>query len=203
MATLHLRPQALESAVLKLLDGAFAPGQLLRNFTNAFLFHKTLQDHPALVLGKVFYQAKQASPMFDCLEVRLDARFGRFFSTGGNLTSRTLELIRHCVGGNPEQPRGEWRASILVAPQVGKRFVKNIRRQIFRRLPIAYAPGDKRIDPFEMKLIQISKLQGVPLRSFHQQTLVYLLRDYFCCRSSDGHRSSDYINWRRVKKSRT
>jgi hypothetical protein len=111
-------------------------------------------------------------------------------------------LIRQCVGGNPEQPRGEWRAPIFVAPQVGKRFVKNIRRQIFRRLPIAYPTGDKRIDPFEMKLIQISKLHGVPLRSFNQQTLVWLFRDYFCCRSSDGHRSSDYINWRRVKKSR-
>jgi hypothetical protein len=203
MATLHLRPQALKSAVLKLLYGAFAPGQLVRNFTNAFLFHKTLQDHPALVFGKVFYQAKQASPMFDCLEIRLDARFGRLSGAGCDFSGGALGLIRYGIGGNPEQPRGEWRASIFVAPQVGKRFVKNIGRQIFRRLPIAHATGDKRIDPFEMKLIQISKLDGVPLRSFHQQTLVCLFRGYFCCRSSDGHRSSDYINWRRVKKSRT
>jgi hypothetical protein len=202
MATLHLHPQALQRAELKLLYGAFATGQLLRNFTNASLLHKTLQDHPALVFGKVFDQPKQASPMFDRLEIRLDARFGRFSRAGCEFSGGALGLIRYGVGGNPEQPRGERRSSIFVAPQVGKRFVKNIRRQIFRRLPIVYATGDKRIDPFEMKLIQISKLHGVPLRSFNQQTLVWLFRDYFCCRSSDGHRSSDYINWRRVKKSR-
>jgi hypothetical protein len=203
MATLHSRPQALESAVLKLLHGAFAPGQLLRNFTNAFLLHETLEDHPALVFGKVFDQSKQASPMFDCLQIRLNTRFRRCSRAGCNFSGGALGLIRYGIGGNPEQPRGEWRASIFVAPQIGKRFVKNIRGQIFRRLPIVYATGDERIYSFEMNLIQVSKLEGVPLRSFNQQTLVWLFRDYFCCRSSDGHRSSDYINWRRVKKSRT
>jgi hypothetical protein len=55
MATLHLRPQALQRAELKLLHGAFAPGQLFRDFTNAFLLHETLEDHAALIFGKVFY----------------------------------------------------------------------------------------------------------------------------------------------------
>jgi hypothetical protein len=203
MATLHLRPQALEGAVLKLLHCAFTPGEILRNFTNTLLLHETLQDHSALVFGKVFDQPKQASPMFDCLQIRLNARLRRHSRSGCGFSGGALGLIRYGIRGNPEQPRGEGRASIFVAQQIGKRFVKNIRRQIFRRLPIVYATGDERIYTFEMKLIQISKLEGVPLRSFNQQTLVWLFRDYFCCRSSDGHRSSDYINWRRVKKSRT
>jgi hypothetical protein len=53
-----------------------------------------------------------------------------------------------------------------------------------------------------MKLIELAKLHRVALRSFHQSTLVCRFCGNLCCRFSGRHRSSDYINWEWIKKSR-
>ena len=102
MATLHLRAQALESAVLKLLHRTFASGQCLRNFTNAFLFHKTLDNHAPLVVRKLFHQSKQARAVFDRLQIGLNAWLGRLAHAGGGLPGGALELVRHRIGGDSE-----------------------------------------------------------------------------------------------------
>src|SRR5215467_8500111 len=59
IGTLHLRPQAFQSAELKLLDRSFASSKLLRNLTNASLLHEALEDHAPLVGGKPVYESKQ------------------------------------------------------------------------------------------------------------------------------------------------
>jgi hypothetical protein len=187
MATLHLLAQALQGSELQLFHRALSPGQLVRNLSNALLLDETLVDHPSLVARKFFDQPKQASTMFDLLQIRLKTRFWRISGANGDLASGALELIRDGVGGNPDQPGGEGRATKFITAQVGQRFLKNVRRQVFRHSSISYTTGDKRIDLFEIKLIEIAKLHWVSLRSFHQQTLVCLFRGYFCCRSSGGH----------------
>src|SRR5712672_1359406 len=125
MATLHLRPQTLQSAELQLFHSALATGQLVRNFSNALLLDETLVDHPSLVVGKFFYEPKQASTMFGLLQIRLNARLRRISSADGDLASGALGLVRDGVGGNPDQPRGEGRASKFIASQVGQRFLEN------------------------------------------------------------------------------
>jgi len=66
--------------------------------------------------------------MFDLLQIRLKTRFRRISSADGDLASGTFGLIRYCVGGNPDQPRREGRASKFIASQVGQRLLENVRR---------------------------------------------------------------------------
>src|SRR5579859_1246703 len=109
--------------------------------------------------------------MFYLLQIRLKTPLRKISRAGGDLPSEALGLISDGVGGNPDQPGAEGRASKFIAAQVGQRSLENVRRQIFRHGSISYTTGDKRIDLFEIKLIEIAELPRVALRSFHQQTL--------------------------------
>src|SRR5260370_27619312 len=149
MATLHLRPQALQSAELQLFHRALATGEFLRNFPNAILLDETLINDSSLIVGKFLDQPKQASPMFDLLQIRWKVWFWRISSADGILASGALGLIRDSVGGNPDQPGGEGRPSKFIAAQVGQRSLENVRSQVFRHSSISYTTGDKRIDLFE------------------------------------------------------
>lgn len=110
MATLHLRPQALQRPELKLLYSPFTPFQLLRNFTNAALFHESPEDHPLLIVRKFVHQPKETGAMLNGFEIRLDAECSEVLLVAGNLASGALKLIGNRIGGNPDQPGSERRA---------------------------------------------------------------------------------------------
>ena len=116
----------------------------------------------------------------------------RVCETGG-LSSGALGLIGHGVGGNSDQPGCERSAAPFIVPQVREGFVENVRGQIFGCVPVAYAPGDKRIDPLKVNFIEMAKVRRVPLRGFDERALVRVFPGNLRRRSSDGHYSSDYI----------
>jgi hypothetical protein len=45
ISTPDLRPKVLQGPELELLHSSFGPPKLLRDFSNALLFDKTLEDH--------------------------------------------------------------------------------------------------------------------------------------------------------------
>src|SRR5256714_11947230 len=71
--TLHLRAQLLQSAELQLLYGSFAAAELLRNFLDAPLLDKTMEDNALLFRGKTIDEAKEPRAVFDGLVVGITA----------------------------------------------------------------------------------------------------------------------------------
>src|SRR2546428_5585439 len=162
MGALHLGPQVLQGAELKLLYGPLAAPELPRNFTNTPLLDEALEDDAALVVGELAHQTKKAGTIFNCFQVRLGAGLGRILGIDPrNLSSGALGLIGHGVGGNSYQPGGERSAAPFIVPQVGESSMENVGGQVFGRVAIAYPPGNKPIDPFKMHFIEIAKLPRV------------------------------------------
>src|SRR5947207_15823233 len=65
IGALHLRTQFFERPELKLLHCALTASELLRDFTNTPLLHKTFNDDPALIRGKLMELANELRTMFD------------------------------------------------------------------------------------------------------------------------------------------
>ena len=171
MGTPHLRPQVLQGAKLKLLYSAFGSSELLRDVTYALLPDETLEDHPALVVRKLVHQTKQAGVIFGRCEIGLNADVDWILESG-NFPSGAFRLIGHGISGDSHQPGCEGSAAPFIVPKICQRFVENVGRQVLGRVAIVYVPGNKRIDPFKMNLIEIAKPGRISLRGFHQEPVL-------------------------------
>ena len=65
MGALHLSPQALNCAELKLLHRSLAPPEFLGNLPDAFLLHEAHVNHPELRFRKPVHQLEQHGAVFD------------------------------------------------------------------------------------------------------------------------------------------
>jgi len=89
MCTLHLHPQALQSAQLELLHGPLGLSHVLRDFTNALLLDETLKDNHPLTRGQLFHQTEKSREILRRFDIRVDGWLGR---VSGSAISREERL---------------------------------------------------------------------------------------------------------------
>src|SRR5271170_783462 len=178
--------QILQTAELELLDGALAASQMLRNFADAFLLGKAHDNDVALVCGQSVHQPEEARTIFHLPEARLGAEFRRIVN--GYFAAMPFRAIDDRVDRDPQKPCSEGNASPLETLQVGQRLMKHVGGEVFGGIAVANPPRDEGINPLKMNFVEIGKASRVLLGSFHQQTLVRLLREPLRRRCSRHHR---------------
>jgi hypothetical protein len=123
--------------------------------------------------------------------------FGALRIVRGRLLARAaLVLIGEGVGGYAEKPRCERSAAPFVVGEIGERFVKDFRGEVFGGGTVADAADEKIVNTLEMELVEGFEFCGVALCGFDKQTLVGAWRRRLLCRTSDSYHGSGYSNWR-------
>src|SRR5579872_132910 len=142
----HARPQALQGAKLQLLDCALAAAQVLGDFANALLLHKTHNDHALLVRRQLVYEAKQGGALLNLAHghrVGIGDVVDRRGQPG--LAARLLPAVGHGMGGQTVEPGGERHASPLKAAQVGQGAVEDLGGHILGFGAIAHTTDHERV----------------------------------------------------------
>src|SRR5712692_2572760 len=193
MTTLHLRAQALQSAELELLDRAFGLAKLPSDFADAAFLDEAKVNDAALSLGKLADEAEEAGAVLNELQVRLGGGFGGIVD-GRSVASSALGLVGDGVCSDAKEPGGERSATPFVLGEIGEGFVEHVGREVFGGGPVPDAADNKSVDALEMKVVERVELRRVALSGLDERALVGGLRRKLGCRSSGGHRDSEYIN---------
>src|ERR1700732_5210741 len=172
MGALHLSPQVLDGAKLKLLHRALAALELLGYLADALLLHKSHVNHTKLRLREPLQQLKQHGAAFDFVRGRRLRRCRKI----PRLPARALKVIRNDSRSNSEQPRCEGYSAPLKLPNAGQRLPENVCRQVFGLMTIADAPRDIHVHTVEIFFVQVAKPRRVALRGFNPQPVVGALR---------------------------
>src|SRR5947207_2108901 len=104
----HSGAQGLQGAELKLLHRSLGPAELLRDFSYAFLVNKAADNHQMLIQRQPVYQLKEYGPP---LNFRVCPRLVQRLSYNFRISCGSLPAVCQRIGGNPQQPSGEWNAT--------------------------------------------------------------------------------------------
>src|SRR5690348_1541082 len=103
MSALHLSPQILDRAKLKLLHGTLAALHLPGDFADALLLDESHMNHPELSLREPVYQLKQHGVALDFRGIRLL----RLFRRVPRFSPQSLKMVCNRVRRNAQEPRPE------------------------------------------------------------------------------------------------
>src|SRR5438477_1112220 len=171
MGALHSLPQRLQRAELELLDRAFALAEPRGHFADAALLDVALDDHRPLIGGQTIDELEYARQLIDVLDLGFSDLLGQEIRSD-RLPRRPLPAIDDHVERDPDQPRAERRAAPFVLRQRGKRLVKHVGRDVFRRVAAAHAENGVGVYPIEMPLVELGEPRRVSLGGLDEQPLV-------------------------------
>src|SRR5262249_38213071 len=101
---------------------------------------------------------------------------------GLRLPSQALKVVRDPMCRNPKKPRSKRSPAPFKLADPRQCLPKDVRRQVLRLMPVAYTPGDVRIDAVEVLLIELAKAGRVALSGLHFGPFVSGLRIHLSLR---------------------
>lgn len=81
-------------------------------------------------------------------------------------------MIGNGVGGDPQEPRGEWDSAPFKATEIRERLMEYVGSQVFRLIAAANSARDVSVHALEVLLIELSETAGIFLRRFDEPPLV-------------------------------
>lgn len=171
MATTCARPQTFKSSELKLLHRALTSVELLSDFPNASLLHKTFDDDAALIWGQAIDKLKEYGSALDVFPTTISWTVGYRTHL---LFDPTLPAVRHGIGSNPEEPRRKGNTPPLEATKIRESLMKHLGRQILGLMAVADASHDERVNPLKVSLVKLGEAAGIFLCRLDEKPLLSL-----------------------------